>query len=361
MKKCLLVIISMFAYLILNANHWEPNPYQFENNMISIGIIKFDDVEQRSESLEIGAFCDNECRGSAIAMYNSSFDRYFIFLMIYGNEGNEISFRVYDHQQQLEPDMISLSSMTFHINGQEGSADNPFEFAFESLTPTTFEITASVNPENAGEVSGTGTYVLDATCELEARTFDGYTFVNFTENGNVVSTEPLYSFQVTENHNFIANFELNQYEVSVAVNPENSAAVSGGGTYNYGETCSVSVTPFEHWHFQNWTVNGEVVSTETDYSFTVTENVTLTANLYYYDAVEENQNESLKIYPNPAKDVIFVELGERQSDIVITNSLGQVVKTVKAENSTTKIDVSDFKSGIFFVAINNKMTKVVKE
>lgn len=353
MKKYLFAVLSMFLCLLSNANHWEPNPYQYENNMISVGVVKFDGVEQRSENLEIGAFCDDECRGSAIAMYNSNFDRYFIFLMIYGNEGNEISFRAYDHQQGVEPEMESLSFMVFHINGQEGDIDNPFEFAFSTTEPTMYEITASVAPENSGEVSGTGTYAEDATCEIEAKTHEGYTFVNLMENGNVVATENVYSFQVTENHHFVANFELNQYEVSVSASPDNSALVSGDGTYSHGSNCTVIAVPNEHWHFENWTVNGQVVSTETEYSFVVTENVELTANLYFYDGVEENDNENLIIHPNPVCDYFIVNnIIAENNELKIFDLNGKIIYSKVNVSAEEEVNVSDFAKGTYVVELS---------
>lgn len=360
MKKWLLSIFAFLMCFVVNANHWESNPYLYENNMISIGIIKIDGVEQRSDSLEIGAFCDDECRGSAIATYSGSFDRFFVYLMIYGNQNDEINFRLYDHLQDMEPNVESLSTAVFQINGQLGSSSAPFEFCFETLAPPTYVVTVTVDPENSGTATGSGVYNAGDMCTIEMTPNVGYAYLNLTESGNIVTTDNRYSFQVFGNQSFVANFELNQYEVTAAVNPENSAAVSGGGTYNYGETCSVSVAPFEHWHFQDWTLNGETVSTNTEYSFTVTDNVTLTANLYYYDAVEENQDEDLKIYPNPVKDVIFVELGEKHGDIVITNSIGQVVKTINNQSGLLKINVSDLIPGVYFVTINNNVTKMIK-
>ena len=84
MRKLFLIII-LFVSLNLNANHWNPNPYQYQNNMTVIGVISFDDDEQRTASLELGAFCGDECRGSVMTHYEEIYDRYYVYLMIYGN------------------------------------------------------------------------------------------------------------------------------------------------------------------------------------------------------------------------------------------------------------------------------------
>ena len=70
-----------------------------------------------------------------------------------------------------------------------------------------FNITASANPTEGGTVTGTGTYNQGTNCTLTATTNEGYTFINWTENGEEVSTEMNYSFNVMANRTLVANFE----------------------------------------------------------------------------------------------------------------------------------------------------------
>ena len=53
---------------------------------------------------------------------------------------------------------------------------------------------------------------------------------------------------------------------------------SGSGNFYYGETCVVTATPNTDYHFVNWTENGTVVSSNAEYSFTVTGARDLVAN-----------------------------------------------------------------------------------
>ena len=73
----------------------------------------------------------------------------------------------------------------------------------------TFEITASANPSEAGMLSGVGTYEQGAECTLTATANDGYTFTNWTENDEVVSTDATYTFTVTGDRTLVANFIQN--------------------------------------------------------------------------------------------------------------------------------------------------------
>ncbi|MBR3439094.1 MAG: InlB B-repeat-containing protein, partial [Clostridia bacterium] len=70
----------------------------------------------------------------------------------------------------------------------------------------------------------------------------------------------------------------NAYYIDPESNPTEGGTVSGGGLYNSGSTATVTATPNENYRFVNWTENGDEVSTDAEYSFTVTGNRELVAN-----------------------------------------------------------------------------------
>ena len=76
----------------------------------------------------------------------------------------------------------------------------------ECSTPS-FAITATASPEEGGTIEGAGTYAQGETCTLIATANDGYTFINWTENGEEASTEMSYSFNVTADRTLVANFD----------------------------------------------------------------------------------------------------------------------------------------------------------
>ena len=73
-------------------------------------------------------------------------------------------------------------------------------------------------------------------------------------------------------------------------------------------------------------------------------------------AVEHN----VAVYPNPMNDVLNIQLGDNQSDVVIFNGLGQIVRRYYAVSGDMQINVADLKSGMYFVRINGDVTKIVK-
>ena len=164
-------------------------------------------------------------------------------------------------------------------------ADRTLVANFSVSTGNNFTITAVASPEYGGVISGSGTYQQGQSCTVIAIAEAGYTFVNWTENGSVVSTSANYSFTVTDNRTLVANFQAQpqNYTISLLVNSSDAGTVSGGGAFQQGQTCTVHATPAGGYTFARWTENGTQVSANTDYTFTVTGNRTLVANFELSD------------------------------------------------------------------------------
>ena len=164
----------------------------------------------------------------------------------------------------------SQANYTFTVNGNRTLVAN--------FTPQQYTITATADPVNGGNVTGGGTFNYGNSCTLSATPAAGYTFINWTKNGSQVSTNATYTFTVTESAAYVAHFQLQSFTVNVTANPAEGGTVAGGGTFNYGETCTVTATANEGYDFVNWVQGLFSVSEEATYTFTVTNNVNLTAN-----------------------------------------------------------------------------------
>ncbi len=112
------------------AYHWDVNIHQYPGNMTAIGVIQIDGVEQTTPTLEIGAFCNDECRGRQLLTYYPQVDRYMVFLMLYGEDGDEMSFKLYDHILEQELMLSCTSLVTFAANTAMGNPVNPYVFNF---------------------------------------------------------------------------------------------------------------------------------------------------------------------------------------------------------------------------------------
>lgn len=216
MKKSLLLLLILIC-VETYANHWIANPNQYPNTMTITGVVAFDETEQRSDSLEIAAFCGDECRGSVIASFHETFDRYYFYLMVYGNEGDEISFRCYDHKNDYELYMISETIVDFQTNVTTGDVLEPFVFSFKSYK---YQVSVDVLPETGGTVSGGGIYKHCDEVSLVANPNDGYIFLNWTENDSVLSEDADYTFIITSDRNLVANFEKIEEPEEPGDNPD---------------------------------------------------------------------------------------------------------------------------------------------
>lgn len=76
-----------------------------------------------------------------------------------------------------------------------------------NFTVNSYDITATADPTEGGTVNGAGTYEYGTSCTLTALVSDGYGFVNWTKDGEEVSTEQTYTFIVREDAVFVAHFE----------------------------------------------------------------------------------------------------------------------------------------------------------
>ena len=345
MKKLFLLSLLALLTSFLNAQtHWTPVDPAGSTGLTAtiIGVVQIEGEEQHNNQLEIGVFDGTVCRGTAMASTVIS-DRYYAFISVFGINGSEYTFKVYDHTTSTELDMSCEQTFVYQDNASSGTIGSPFVMNFlynhivinVSANPTTsgtvtgggtydrnalvtltatpntgsvfekwtkadvqvstnatysfnatkanegdyvaqfktatYTITASANPTAGGSVTGGGTFNHGASCTLTATPATGYHFVNWTKGGTQVSTSASYTFPVTEAGDYVANFSLNTYAITVAANPTAGGTVSGGGNYYHGANATLTATPNTGYTFVNWTKGGTQVSTSASYTFPVTE------------------------------------------------------------------------------------------
>jgi len=125
--------------------------------------------------------------------------------------------------------------------------------------PSVYSVSVSANPSNGGTVSGGNTYQQGHTCTVKATSNEGYTFINWTENDDVVSTNDSFTFNVNNNRVLVANF--------VAVNPPTpggevqSLPYSQSFATTFGTYTTYSVLGLQFWEidYQTAKISGYVV------------------------------------------------------------------------------------------------------
>ncbi len=105
----------------------------------------------------------------------------------------------------------------------------------------------------------------------------------------------------------------------------------------------------------NQTFTGSVI---TAISNTAKGDVTLYARWNPATGVNNINSTDITLYPNPARDVVFVKGAKGFAYIYDSNS--HLVLTKQIDDSSS-IDISSLAHGVYFVIINNLNYKLIKE
>ncbi len=202
------------------------------------------------------------------------------------------------------------------------STDNPYNFNMPAenviLTANfaaipTYTLTIDIVPGGAGSATGAGAYAEGAPVTVTANPGTGFFFVNWTEDGGIVSTDNPYTFNMPAENLFLtANFSaIPTYTVSATVDPSGSGSVLGTGIYEEGDPVTLMAMANPGFQFVNWTDEMDVVvSAANPYNFIMPdEDVALTANfiemMETYD-ITFNVNMTGAAGFNPATDDVFL-------------------------------------------------------
>ncbi len=265
-------------------------------------------------------------------------------------------------------------------NDDEVSTNSSYDFTvtkernlIANFELDTFEITTTIDPDNSGTITRSGIYNYSDTAKLIAYPATGYHIVKWIEEDTTVSSDTAYSFVVTKNRDFTVIFELDTFEISVSANPSNYGSIDGAGIYSYGSTAELTATAGPGYQFINWTEDGNEISIDTVYSFTVETYRNLLANFERVTSVPDLINSNpVTVFPNPVNSVLQIQFNNFDKDniqdvqINLFDYLGRKTDTKSVEiinGDNIQINVSDKPEGIYFLQIvdeKNKFTKTVK-
>lgn len=122
-----------------------------------------------------------------------------------------------------------------------------------TTSPATAAANATATQENGGK-AGYGT-----TVAMKAIPGQGYKFVNWTLNGETVTSDSVIEHTATDNIDVVANFKAAAYHVTVASDEGGSVTGSGSGIYDYGDTLKLEAVADEDYMLWCWTVNGDTI------------------------------------------------------------------------------------------------------
>ena len=132
--------------------YWIANTHRYENCMAIVAVVYIGEEEQRDETMELGAFVNGECTGSAKLFYVEEDDRYFAVLTVGANDGDRISFGLVNNSKGVVYNESS-DHLAFSKNAIVGYFDQPYEIHFSSLgiEESTQRVAMYPNPVDRGQ------------------------------------------------------------------------------------------------------------------------------------------------------------------------------------------------------------------
>lgn len=128
-----------------------------------------------------------------------------------------------------------------------------------------------------GTVYGTGVYVCGEAVLLSAVPQDGYQFVGWYDDGDLVCESPSYEFTARTDKILTAKFRKKTESVQIDVIYDDGGFAMGGGTYSKNREVALLAIPYDAYSFTGWYQDGQFVSGSAEYSIHADADVILEA------------------------------------------------------------------------------------
>ena len=253
--------------------------------------------------------------------------------------------------------LVSGTRYFWRVNSYNSRGTSDFSTVWSFVTLPSYIISTRVNPPEGGTATGGGVFLQGVTDTVKASPFTGYHFVNWTDGNGIVSTDSIYIFTVSSNRILTANFELDNFVITVNNNPAIGGTTTGSGTYQYGQSDTLKAFPNQGYTFTNWKEGSTVISTSPIYVFTVDRARTITANFtpnnytittlsspvnggltagggtYYHGQID-----TVKALPNPGYIFIYWTEGNN----IVSSNLNYVFTVDRPRTLTANFNVNNF-------------------
>ena len=204
---------------------------------------------------------------------------------------------VYDYQSIIVAAAYPQSHCHF-VQWSDGSTINPryIELNQDTTFVAIFNkdqhiLTVSSGDENAGSVTGSGTFDYYSIVEISATANLGYKFVQWSDG----ETSNPRQILIDQDKSITAQFEQCKYKLVLTASDTLAGNVYGGGEFTYGVSTNIAAIANEGYAFINWSDG----NTDASRSIIMTEDLNLVANFraitYTVSAVPNDETMGLVI------------------------------------------------------------------
>lgn len=155
-KSILLLAFTLVFGVIQAQDRYTFNPNDYMTNLPYRTQILINGTEQTSSEIEVGAFVGDQVRGSGrVEKMNTSIDYYRVDLAIYyTNPGEPVTFKIYDHQNQIEYTEYSATIRGEQVamtTGNDVLTTNKYPLVLAFTSPSTsLDLTIEPWTDNGG-------------------------------------------------------------------------------------------------------------------------------------------------------------------------------------------------------------------
>ncbi len=230
-------------------------------------------------------------------------------------------------------------------------------------------VTVNSNPTASINLPGTTEIPYGGSITLNAVTGNGYTY-QWYKDDVLISGETASSYDATTAGSYTVEVyngcyavsspvvltEQLTYGVATSASPIAGGTTTGAGTYGNGTSVSVTATANNGYTFNNWTENGNAVSNNVTYTFTLSAPVSLVANFDQTVGISDSDSylDGISIFPNPAQGVVNIAC-DRQLDLSVFNTSGQLVLAAQLNKAVNRIELKE--PGVYLLQLKDKSGK----
>ena len=133
------------------------------------------------------------------------------------------------------------------------------------VQPSGFTVNTKADPDNGGRVTGGGHVRPGGSVTLSAVPNTNYVFKGWSTSTGQSSTDTNFTISnIQSDMDVVAKFSRNTVSVTLNVNDSDGGKVSGGGTYNCGDTATIKAKAYDGYTFIGWKEGGDIVSRDSE-------------------------------------------------------------------------------------------------
>ncbi len=345
----LLVLLIDIGYISAQTT-CDIDPGNFEFSMTLTAVLNFDNQESNDINDKVFAYINDQCRGCANLAYHAGQKRYYAYLSVFSNiaDNESISFKIYDESQDSTYDCPT--SLSFNSGVNHGVISDPYKIS-NNYNDSDLLLSNNSIQENQAAGALVGTLSISETLSSNASSTQFSLVSGEGDTGNSYFT--IQDNQLLSASTFNYD-EKNLYQVRIKALTDKNTSTE--------RSFPIIIT-----NVNSDTIHVPVIVYDTVHVPLIIHD-TLRYEISIYEIDEINSvNEfpsgdvELKMYPNPAKDILLISASQTINQIDIFDASGKKTSSTFPYSNTAEIQLNGFSPGIYFVKIHTNLGEINKK